>query len=158
MPSKKHQIDTLSYPLLQYPIAFIDYLWVITIYAACSFILAIIIDGNILPKFDITAESDNSSWYLGLKVLLQLAIQGFIAFMLYGLLQKISSPVNGWFQYSSHTSLGILVRNPAIISVILSVLSTSMRERLLYLFSRFSNDTPSPNNFVIPVNVYDNRT
>jgi len=28
MPSKKHQIDTLSYPLEQYPIAFIDYLWV----------------------------------------------------------------------------------------------------------------------------------
>jgi hypothetical protein len=131
---------------------------VITIYVCCGFILAIIIDGNILPRFDIIVESEDSSWYLGLKLLLQLSIQGFIAFMLYGLLQKISSPVNGWYQYNSHTSLGILVRNPAIISVILSVLSSSMRERLLYLFSRFSRHSPSHNNFTIPVNVYDNRT
>jgi hypothetical protein len=154
----KHPVDTLSYPLRQYPIAFIDYLWVITIYIVCSFILATIIDGNIVGKFDITVESYNSSWYLGLKVLLQLAIQGFIAFMLYGLIQKISSPVNGWFQYNSHTSLGILVRNPAIISVVLSVLSTSMRERILYLFGRFNKNAPSHNNVVIPVNVYDNKT
>jgi len=158
MASKKHPVDTLSYPLRQYPIAFIDYLWVITIYVVCSFILAIIIDGNVLPQFDITVESDDSSWYLGLKVLIQLAIQGFIAFMLYGLIQKISSPVNGWFHYDSHTSLGALVRNPAIISVILSVLSTSMRHRILYLFGRFNKHSPSQNNDVIPLNVYDSRT
>jgi hypothetical protein len=157
MPSKKHQIDTLSYPLEQYPIAFIDYLWVIIIYVSCSFILAIVIDGNILPRFDIISESEESSLYLGLKLLLQLSIQGFIALMLYGLLQKISSPFNGWFQYNSHTSLGVVVRNPAIISVILSVLSTSMRERLLYLFSRFTTDSPSHNSSPIPVNVYDSR-
>jgi hypothetical protein len=153
----KHPVDTLSYPLRQYPIAFVDYLWVITIYIVCSFILASIIDGNIVGKFDITVESYDSSWYLGLKVLIQLAIQGFIAFMLYGLIQKISSPVNGWFQYNSHTSLGILVRNPAIISVVLSVLSTSMRQRLMYLFGRFNENAPSHNNVVIPVNVYDSK-
>ena len=132
--------NALAYPLEIYPIAFFDYLWVISLYITISFFLAVLIDGYLLPPFDKKKESKESSIFLGCKVLLQLAAQGFIAVLISALLQKIPSPFHGLFGYDRYTPLGILIRNPAIISVILFALSSSLRERLLYLFSRFDKN------------------
>jgi len=88
-----------------------------------------------------------------LQILLQLAIQGFIAIFLYALLQKIYSPFNGWYGYTSETPLGLTIRTPAIISLILFVLSTSLHDKLKILFNRFSN---KPQTFGLSVT--DNST
>jgi len=137
MSSKKHS-DPLYYPLSQYPVILIDYIWVITIYVTLSFSLAVIIDGYILPPFDLKVESTYSSVYLGLKITTQLAVQGFIAIMLHSLVERIQSPVEGIFGYNPKSTLGEIIRNPAIISVILLTLSSSLRARLMYLFSRIT--------------------
>jgi hypothetical protein len=122
-----------------YPIAFLDYLYVITIYSITAFFCSVIIDGYIVPDFNLQIALKRSSIFLASQILLQLAVQGFIAIFLYALLQKIYSPFNGWYGYTSETPLGLTVRNPAIISVILFYLSTSLHDKLKILFNRFSN-------------------
>jgi len=131
--------NPLNYPFSQYPVAFLDYIWVITMYVTASFSLALLIDGHLLPSYDEKKESAESSFILGSRVLLQLAIQGFIAIVLSALLQSLPSPVNNIFGYNSHTSLGLLLRNPSIISVILFSLSDSLRSRMVLLHSRLLN-------------------
>ena len=142
-------LSPLSYPLIQYPICFIDYLWVISVYITSCFSLAVFIDGYLLPPFDLEQESKESSLFIAVKVLLQLAFQGFIAIFLCAVLQKIPSPVNNICGYDSQTTLGVLIRNPAIISAILLLLSQSLRNRALHLFSRiqkaFVNTAPKLN-------------
>ena len=132
--------DPLSYPIHVYPIAFIDYVWVITLYVTFSFCFAVVIDGYILPPFNYEHESNYSSMYLFTMILLQLAGQGFIVILISSLLQKLPSPVT-IFGYETRSSLGSLVRNPAIMAIILFTLSASLRERLLYLFSRFNKNS-----------------
>ena len=126
---------------VQYSIALIDYIWVITIYSTVAFILAVIIDGHILPPYDPKATSKTSSPILAIEIIIQLAIQGFIAILLHGLLQKIPSPVHGIADYDANSQMGILLRNPAIISVILFALSRSLQGRLFNLFARFDKNT-----------------
>ena len=138
-------IHPLSYPLVQYPICFLDYLWVITIYVICGFYLAVLIDGTILPPFKLEIESTYSSNYLFLLVFLQLGVQGFIAILLAAALQMVPSPVNNVCGYHYESSLGALIRNPALVSVMLLTLSLSLRQRMLYLFSRFVNTDEQKN-------------
>ena len=121
-----------------YPIAFLDYIFVITIYTCCAFFLSVVIDGYIVPIYNPSIASHQSSIYLASKILLQLAVQGFIAIFLYALLQKIPSPFNGLYGYTSKTPLGLSVRNPAIISVILFFFATTLHNDLYLLFSRFT--------------------
>jgi len=121
----------------QYAMAVVDYIWVITIYIICAFVLAVTVDGHIFEKFDPEKAKYDSSVVLFSKILLQVCIQGFIAILLSILSHRLPSPVNGYFGYHTHSSLGTLVRNPAIISVILFALSTSLRARLLTLYNRY---------------------
>jgi len=132
--------STLSYPLIQYPFAFIDYLWVIVIYVIISFSLATLIDGNILPPFDIAYTEKEKTVILALEIILQLAMQGFIAIMLFAILRNLPSPVAGIAGYNPNSSLGILLRNPAIISVILFSLSKSLQGRMAVFYSRFNKN------------------
>lgn len=132
--------EPLSLPLKQYPIAFLDYLWVITLYVSISFIFAVLIDGAVLPPFDYDVEKEESSTHLFVVILLQLAVQGFIVILASCILQKIPSPVLGIFGYDSHSTLGVLIRNPAIIAILLFTLSLSLRNRIFYLFSRFNKN------------------
>jgi len=120
-------------------ISLIDYTWVITIYSVSAFILAVIIDGHIL-KFDLEKTKKESTIILAIQVILQIAVQGFIAVFLHGLLEEIPSPVDGIFGYNSRSGLGNLLRNPAVISVILFALSKSLQGRLMVLFSRFDKN------------------
>lgn len=130
----------LSYPLIQYPFAFIDYLWVIIIYITISFSLATLIDGNLLPPFDITYTENQNTIVLAVQIILQLAMQGFIAIVLFAILRKLPSPVAGMCGYNPNSSLGILLRNPAIISVILFSLSKSLQGRMAVFYSRFNKN------------------
>jgi hypothetical protein len=138
--SKNTFKSALSYPLVQYPFAFIDYLWVIVIYVVISFTLATIIDGHILPPFDIFNTEKENSTILAIEIILQLALQGFIAIMLFAILRKLPSPVYGLGGYNPNSSLGILLRNPAIISVILFSLSKSLQGRMAVFYSRFNKN------------------
>lgn len=135
--------STLSYPLIEYPFAFIDYLWVIVIYVVISFSLATIIDGHILPPFDIVYTEKENTFILAVEIILQLAMQGFIAIMLFAILRKLPSPVEGLGGYNPNSSLGILVRNPAIISIILFSLSKSLQGRMAVFYSRFNKNAVS---------------
>jgi hypothetical protein len=132
--------STLSYPLIQYPFAFIDYLWVIIIYVVISFSLATLIDGYILPPFDIIYAEKERTFVLAIEIILQLAMQGFIAIMLFAFLRNLPSPVAGIAGYNPNSSLGILLRNPAIISVILFSLSKSLQGRMAVFYSRFNKN------------------
>jgi hypothetical protein len=147
--------DPFSIPLIQYPIALIDYLWVIIIYISSAFILAAIIDGYILPIFDKEKVSYESSPWLVFQILLQFAIQGFIAILLSILLQKAPSPVHGIFGYESQSSMGLLLRNPAIIYIILFALSKSLQAKLFILFGRVSPNVNA--NVGIPVAILINK-
>ena len=122
-------------------VSLLDYAWVITIYSVSAFILAVIIDGHILKPFNLEKTKKESTIVLSLEVILQIAVQGFIAIFLHGLLEDIPSPVDGLFGYSSKSGLGNLLRNPAIISVILFALSKSLQGRLMVLYSRFDKNT-----------------
>lgn len=135
--------STLSYPLIQYPFAFIDYLWVIIIYVVISFSLATLIDGHILPPFDIAYTEKEKTFILAIEIILQLALQGFIAIMLFAVIRNIPSPVEGLGGYNPNSSLGILLRNPAIISVILFSLSKSLQGRMAVFYSRFNKNAIS---------------
>jgi len=135
--------SALSYPLVQYPFAFIDYLWVIIIYVVISFSLATIIDGHILPPFDIAYTEKENTIVLAIEIILQLAMQGFIAIMLFAILRKLPSPVAGIAGYNPNSLLVILLRNPAIISVILFSLSKSLQGRMAVFYSRFNKNAIS---------------
>jgi len=124
---------------LHYPIAFLDYLYVITIYTISAIFFSVIIDGYIVPEFNLQLAIKRSNIVLAFQILFQLAVQGFIAIFLYALLQKIESPFNGLYGYTYKTPLGLTVRSPAIISVILFYLATSLHCKLKILFNRFSN-------------------
>ena len=126
----------LSESPIHYSVAFLDYLYVITIYATCAFFCSIIIDGYIIHDFNLQIALKRSSIFLTGQILLQLAIQGFIAIFLYALLQKIYSPFNGLYGYTSNTPLGLTVRSPAIISVLLFFFYVKGRVSL-YLYFLF---------------------
>jgi hypothetical protein len=134
---KKYNI--LSESPIHYSVAFLDYLYVITVYSIIAFFCSIIIDGYIIPEFNLQIALKRSSIFLAAQILLQLAIQGFIAIFLYALLQKIYSPFNGLYGYTSDTPLGLTIRSPAIISVLLFFFSISLHNKLMILFNRFSN-------------------
>jgi hypothetical protein len=71
--------------IYHYPIAFLDYMFVITIYVISAFFLSVVIDGYLVPPFNKSIAAQQSNFYLVLKILLQLSIQGFIAIFLYAL-------------------------------------------------------------------------
>jgi hypothetical protein len=135
--------NILGENVYQYPIAFLDYMFVITIYVISAFFLSVAIDGYLVPTFNQSIASQQSNFYLASKILLQLSVQGFIAIFLYALLQKIHSPFYGLYGYTSKTPLGLSIRNPAIISVILFFYSTSLHSDLYLLFSRVTGKSIS---------------
>jgi hypothetical protein len=140
MSNKFNLVDNpLKLPYLHYPIALMDYLYIITFYVIVAICLAILIDGHILIAFDEQKARQDTTLVLGSKIIGHIALQGFIVIFIALILEKIPSPVDGIFGYDSHGSLGKLVRNTAIITTILFILSASLRRRLAILFDRFSN-------------------
>jgi len=133
-------LPIFAYPWIQYPLGLIDYLWVIICYVGSSILIAAGIDGYLLAPFDADKTDKESTFQLSTEVLLQLALQGFIAIFLAAILEHLPSPVDGILGYSKYSAIGSLARNPAIISVILFSLSRSMQGRLYALYGRFDKN------------------
>ena len=126
----------MNHPITYLPIVLVDYIWVILAYVTVAFWLAVLIDGYILPRYDQAETDRTSSLVLFIQVIIQVALQGFIAMGLSYVLRLIPSLVHGLFGYNSNGPQGQIVRNPAIISVLLFALSISLQGRLKTLFGR----------------------
>ena len=119
-----------------FPAMFLDYIWVISLYGSVAFALAVLIDGYVLPKYDPVKAEKRSSIIIFLQIIGQLALQGFIAIMICSALERLPSPFEGMRGYTKRSPEAALMRNPAIISVILFALSKSLQGRLGILFAR----------------------
>jgi hypothetical protein len=127
----------ISHQIKMYPIVFFDYIWVVAVYFTATFITSVILEGVIFPQYNKRIAESQSSFYLAIRIIFQLSVQGFAAILLGLLLQKIPTPFDRVFGYDKSSSLGKLIRKPEIILVILMMLSMSLRDRLLTLYVRF---------------------
>lgn len=129
-------MDIFAEPKMM-PIYLLDYTYVIMIYFSIGFILALVIDNYVLPHYsqEITNKTDTHILYF--EVFIQIALQGFMAILLYNLLLDIRSPLEGVWGYDTKTPVGKMLRNPAIISVTLLGFSKSLQGRMLSLFARY---------------------
>ena len=122
------------------PIYILDYIWIITIYATTAIVLSVLIDGYLLPPYDEDETKKKPSWLLYIEVILQIALQGFIAIIVITLLQTIPSPVEGINGYGHGSGEALIIRTPAILTVLLFFLSRSLKGRLVTLVSRFDKN------------------
>ena len=123
------------------PIYIVDYIWIITIYATTAILLAVLIDGYLLPLYYADETKKKQTWQLYLEVILQIALQGFIAIVVITVLQNIPSPVEGINGYGHGSGEALIIRTPAILTVLLFYLSRSLKGRLVTLVSRFDKNT-----------------
>ena len=122
------------------PIYLVDFIWVITIYGSTAFFLAVLIDGYLLPPYNAEDTEKIPTWLLYIAVIGQLALQGFIAVVIITVLQNIPSPVEGIYGYGHGTSEALIIRTPALLTVLLFYLSRSLKGRIIMLFSRFDKN------------------
>jgi len=120
----------------KYGLAFFDYLWVLTIYVIFAFTISNIMDNYILRPFDEKNARKQSSFRLGAEIILQLAVQGFFVIMITELMINVYSPFDHNIHYDSKSGLGILIRNPTIIAVILYNSSSQLQGRLKIFLER----------------------
>ena len=123
-------------------VMFIDYAYVIAIYVTCAFVMSVLIDGYILRYDDIESIHNESNLEMYVKILLQLALQGFVVIVISLFIQEVPSPVEGVNGYDPHSRSGLIIRNPAIITVILFYLSRTLRTRISILFDRITGVNP----------------
>ena len=139
----KHKINKyvdnslLHMPLVFYPIGFIDFCYVIVIYICASLVLAAIINGLILPPFIEEESAKKSSVFLVGYLSMIFALQGFLTVLMCAILELIPSPINGIFGYSINSPIGIIVRNPAIVTIILFGLSKTLTGIIKIICDRF---------------------
>ena len=125
---------------------FIDYAWVISLYLLLAFFAAVMIDVYFMAPYNDEREHQKTTWLIFIQVMIQLAIQGLIAITISIIVHKIPSPVQGLLKYDVHTSFGELLRNPAIVSVILFAMSETLVGRVKLLFARFRGTAKSLQN------------
>jgi hypothetical protein len=133
----------------KYSLAFLDYLWVLTIYVIFAFTLSNIMDNYILKPFDEKKAKAQTSLRLGSEIILQLAVQGFFVIMITEIMINIYSPFDHNSYYDSRSGLGILIRNPTIIAVILYNSSSQLQGRLKIFLSRFGVKTEERVDFYV---------
>lgn len=122
----------------KYFAAFLDYIWVLTIYVVLAFSLSSLVDGRLLPPFDEKKAEEESNIELASRIILHLAIQGFFVIVITEIMQNIYSPFTHIYGYNPKSDIGTLIRNPSIIAIILFNLSKSLQGRLYLLFHRFN--------------------
>ena len=127
----------LHMPLIFYPIGFIDFCYVIIIYIVASLVLAGIINGLILPPFDEEESNKKSSFVLVIYLSMIFALQGFLTVLMCAILEIIPSPINGIFGYNISSPIGLIVRNPAIVTIILFGLSKTLNGIIKIICERF---------------------
>lgn len=129
----------LNMPFVYYPIGFIDFCYVITIYIISSLGLAALINGIILPPFIVEESKKLSSIVLVLYLSMIFALQGFLSVLMCAFLELIPSPINGIWGYDTHSPIGIIVRNPAIVTIILFGLSKTLNGIIQIICDRFQD-------------------
>ena len=122
------------------PVFFLDFMWVMIIYISTGIFLALLIDGYILEPISIESTKNKTTFNLYTEVVLQLSLQSLITIIIASFLQYIPSPFFGLYGYSIINPEAKIIRNPAIISVLLFNLSKSLKIRLNILFSRFDKN------------------
>ena len=109
-----------------------------TIYISTGIFLSLLMDGYILEPMSIESAKRKTTFILYAEVLLQLLIQTLITVILALLLQYIPSPVNSLYGYSTLNTEGKIIRNPAVITMLLYHFSSSLKIRLNELFNRLA--------------------
>lgn len=127
----------LVIPPAHYFVGLIDYTVVVTVYVLVGLALGVIINGYILPEYSQQVTDATPTAELTAQIVLQMAIQTFIALMLYLWFQKVPSIVEGVAGYKSNTPFGVLLRNPGAMMLILFITSFSLQARISSLVSRF---------------------
>lgn len=120
------------------PIYLLDFTYVMTIYISTGIFLSLLMDGYILEPMSIESAKRKTTFILYAEVLLQLLIQTLITVILALLLQYIPSPVNSLYGYSTLNTEGKIIRNPAVITMLLYHFSSSLKIRLNELFNRLA--------------------
>lgn len=120
----------------KYTFALLDYIWVITIYVSVAVLLSSLVDGKLLPPFDPKEAETESNALLAFKVILQFALQGFFVIVITETMANIYSPFSYFNGYNPKTDIGLLIRNPTVISIILFNLSKNLQGRLSILYHR----------------------
>jgi len=138
---KIHTDTRKFFNLKMVPVYFIDYVFVMVLYVSIAFWTAVSVDSYILPDYDDEYTKKTPTTLLTIQVLLQFILQGFFVICIIFLIKTIPSPVEGVFGYNSNTPVGTIVRNPAIISIILFRLSLSLTGRINELYRRLRNNT-----------------
>jgi hypothetical protein len=126
----------LTMPLKFYPIGILDYFYVSTLYILSSLFVARIIDGIILPPFNDKKAATESTIKLVFMLAAVVSMQGFFACVIITLLHILPSPINGLFGYNIHSPIGAIVRNPAIITLLLFMMNDTVRGTLPILLTR----------------------
>ena len=119
-----------------YPAALVDYVWVMFVYITLGYMMAVLIDGYILPAYDAKRENSKCTARLYAEVVGQLTVQGYLCVLIIAGLQHLPTPAEGISGYTKKSTLGTLVRNPAIITSLLLALSSSLRSKMFLVFDR----------------------
>jgi hypothetical protein len=122
------------------PFALLDYIWIIFVYFTVAFFIEVLIDGYLLPPFDYENEVKIPSWKLYLQIFLQIAIQGFVAFIIYAIVQYFPYPKIFMQYYNPTSPIGFFLHSPSIIVTLIMMLSYSLKKRVFLLFSRFNKN------------------
>jgi len=122
------------------PFALLDYIWIIFVYFTVAFFIEVLIDGYLLPKFDYEKEVNIPSWKLYLQIFLQIAIQGFVAFIIYAIVHYFPYPKIFTQYYNPTSPIGFFLHSPSIIVTLIMMLSYSLKKRVFLLFSRFNKN------------------
>jgi hypothetical protein len=121
----------------KYTFALLDYIWVITIYVSVAFFLSTLVDGHLLPPFVPEEAEKDSNAVLAGKIILQFALQGFFVIVITETMTNLYSPFSSVHGYNPKTDIGLLIRNPTVIAMILFNLSKTLQGRLAILYHRF---------------------
>lgn len=127
----------LNMPWKYYPIGFVDFCYVIIMYIISALALSALINGIILPPYNEEETLKVSTLYLVLYLSIIFALQGFLSVVMCAFLELIPSPINGLFGYSTSSPIGVIVRNPAIVTIILFGLSTTLNGIIKIICDRF---------------------
>ena len=132
----------LNMPLIYYPVGILDYVYVSTLYILSSLLIA----GSInvfMPQFNPKQAMNDSTIKLSLTLAVIVSLQGFLACVITTLLHVLPSPINGLFGYNTHSPIGMIVRNPAIITLLLFMMNDTIRGILPILLARSTQQVRS---------------
>ena len=125
----------LNMPAIYYPVGVLDYVYVSTLYILSALLIAGPING-FLPTFNPKTAMNDSTMKLSITLAVVVSLQGFFACVITTLLHMLPSPINGLFGYNTNSPIGAIVRNPAIITLLLFMMNDTIHGILPILLAR----------------------